>query len=498
MMSIEGKKTVFTPLFRIFHSMFATSRVLSLSSARTKPPTTSRSFPLPYLRQTTEVAPLAVFRILFGAMMLISIVRFWSYGWIDKLYVQPRFFFSYYGLDFIRPLGQFTFVIFGLCALAALFVALGYYYRIAIVVFFLSFTYIELMDKTTYLNHYYFISVLSFLMIWLPAHAYFSVDAWKNPGRAFQRVPRWTVDAIKLLLGIVYFYAGLAKLNSDWLLHAMPLQIWLPANYDLPLLGNLLEQTWVHYAFSWGGMLYDLSIPFLLLWSRTRLAAFGAVVIFHVLTRVLFPIGMFPYIMIISTLIFFDARLHHRGLAWFSQRLHIDKTRFDNGRTFQYLSRQRTLSLPIIQSIVVVFFVVQLLLPFRYVLYPGELFWTEEGYRFSWRVMLMEKAGYAQFKVVDADTGQRFYVDNSDYLTAFQEKQMATQPDFILQYAHFLADHFSQQGHRNVQVFAESYVALNGRASQPYVDPSVDLVQVEESFRPRHWLLPFNDDIKGL
>ncbi len=68
---------------------------------------------------------------------------------------------------------------------------------------------------------------------------------------------------------------------------------------------------------------------------------------------------------------------------------------------------------------------IQLLFPWRYLLYPEELFWTEEGYRFSWRVMLMEKAGYAEFKVVDSKTGKRFYVDNSDFLSPFQEKQMA-------------------------------------------------------------------------
>lgn len=450
---------------------------------------------LSYFHQTTEAAPLAVFRILFGLMMFASIVRFWSYGWIDTLYIQPRFFFSYYGFEWVKPLGQYTYLLFIVCALASVMVALGCYYRTAIGIFFLSFTYIELMDKTTYLNHYYFISVLSLLMIWLPAHAYFSVDAWRKPRRAAQRIPRWTVDCLKLLLGIVYFYAGLAKLNSDWLLQAMPLSIWLPAHYDLPLLGTLLEQTWVHYAFSWGGMLYDLSIPFLLLWPRTRVVAFGLVVVFHLLTRVLFPIGMFPYIMIVSSLIFFDARWHHQVLAWVARLLRISKATFDNGKARVYsASRGHRIQ----RGIVAVLFIIQLLLPFRYLLYPGELFWSEEGYRFSWRVMLMEKAGYATFKVVDAKSGQRFYVDNTDFLTSFQEKQMATQPDFIVQYAHFLADHFTRQGHQHLQVFAESYVALNGRLSRPYVDPSVDLTQVKESFRPRTWLLPFDDDIQGL
>ncbi|MCE7993427.1 MAG: HTTM domain-containing protein [Roseivirga sp.] len=450
---------------------------------------------IPYFKRTTEAAPLAVFRIFFGLMMLASIIRFWSYGWIDKLYIQPEFFFSYYGFEFIKPLGVYTYVLFVVCGLSALMVALGFRYRLSITLFFLSFTYIELMDKTTYLNHYYFISLVSFVMIFLPANAYFSVDAQRRPRLAFQEVPQWTIDALKLLLAIVYFYAGLAKLNYDWLLSAMPLKIWLPSKYDIPVLGNLLQKEWVHYAFSWSGTFYDLLIPFLLLYRRTRVPAFVAVVVFHLLTRALFPIGMFPYIMIVSALIFFDSSLHKRILSWLSKVLKFSTSQFNNGRV---LVTSPSTSGKMKLYGFALFFTLQLLLPFRHLLYEGELFWSEEGYRFSWRVMLMEKAGYANFKIVDKVSGKRFYVDNSDFLTPFQEKQMATQPDFILEYAHYLKRHFEAQGHKNLQVFVESYVALNGRRSRPYIDPDIDLTQFRESFKHKTWILPFNDEIKGL
>ena len=448
-----------------------------------------------YLDRTTEAAPLAVFRIFFGLMMLVSIIRFWAYGWIEKLYLEPKFHFSYYGFEWIKPLGGWTYLLFFVCGLSALMVALGFKYRFSIILFFLSFTYIELMDKTTYLNHYYFISILSFLMIFLPASAYYSMDAWKDPEKRFQFVPRWSVDAVKLLLGIVYFYAGLAKLNSDWLLHAMPLKIWLPSKFDIPLIGTLMGYEGMHYAFSWAGALYDLSIPFLLLYKPTRWVAFSLVVVFHALTRILFPIGMFPYIMIVGTLIFFDASLHKKILRWLSRLFRIDGAVFDNGAVFRlrpiFVRRIRL-------AVLVVFFGIQLLFPWRYLLYPGELFWTEEGYRFSWRVMLMEKAGYAQFKVVDGQSGRWFYVDNTDFLTPFQEKQMSFQPDFILEYAHFLKDHFEAQGHRDVAVYVESYVALNGRPSRPYIDPGVDLASERESLGHKTWILPFEDEIKGI
>ncbi len=445
-----------------------------------------------YLQQQTNVAPLVVFRIGFGLLMCYSIIRFWGKSWIETIYIEPKFHFSYYGFEWIQPLGNFTYLLFFICGLSAFFVALGLKYRLSIIVFFLSFTYIELLEKTTYLNHYYFISILSFLLIFLPANASFSVDnLWRK--RSYAEIPKWTLDAIKLLLGIVYFYAGLAKINSDWLLKAMPLKIWLPSKYDLPIIGEtLMQQNWFHYAMSWSGMLYDLLIPFLLLYKRTRWFAFALVVFFHVFTRVLFPIGMFPYVMIVSSLIFFEADFHKKIIAFFKKLLQaVIHVKTNAIQVFpEYHLRFKSIIIPI----VIAFFSIQLLLPFRHILYPGELFWTEEGYRFSWRVMLMEKMGNTTFKIVDGETGKFFYVKNSDFLTPLQEKQMSFQPDFILEYAHYLGDHFTNQGHKNVQVFVESYVALNGRLSQLYIDKNVDLYQQEESFQHKNWILPMKDE----
>jgi len=449
-----------------------------------------------YFNKHTDARPLVVFRILFGLMMFASMIRFWANGWIDKLYIKPTFFFSYYGFEWVKPVGNYTYLIFVICALASLFIAFGYKYRFAIILFFLSFTYIELMDKTNYLNHYYFVSVLSFLLIFLPANVQFSVDAFLRK-KEYNLIPRWTIDSVKLLLGIVYFYAGLTKLNSDWLFRAMPLKIWLPSKYDLPIIGNnLMQQEWFHYVMSWGGALYDLIIPFLLIYRKTRPFAFILVIFFHVFTRVLFPIGMFPYIMIVSSLIFFDANFNKKIMYWLGNMLRINHLRLLQIKEYNFSSYYGK----IITGIILIFFSIQLALPWRYFLYPGELFWTEEGYRYSWRVMLMEKAGYANFKIVDEKTGNYFYVKNEDFLTPYQEKQMSFQPDFILEYAHYLGDHFSRQGHQNIQVFVESYVALNGRMSRPYINPKIDLYQEKESFYHKNWILPFESDIniKGL
>jgi len=104
----------------------------------------------------------------------------------------------------------------------------------------------------------------------------------------------------------------------------------------------------------------------------------------------------------------------------------------------------------------------------------------------------MEKTGYANFKVVNSLTGKRFYVQNEDFLTAFQQKQMSTQPDFIIEYAQHLAKHFRNQGHKNLQVFVESYASLNGRKSQVYVAPSLDLLTINNDLKNRTYLMPLD------
>lgn len=450
------------------------------------------SFILKYLTKESKSASLAVFRFFFGLMMFLSIVRFWLKGWIETIYLEPSFHFSYYGFEWAKPIGEFTYLLFFICGLASLFIAIGYKYRISIIIFFLSFSYIELMDKTTYLNHYYFIIILSFLLIFLPANATFSIDCYLRK-KEFINIPKWTTDALKLLLAIVYFHAGIAKLNSDWLFRAMPLKIWLPSKYDFPLIGDsLLQQEWFYYAMSWGGAIYDLSIPFLLYYKRTRNLGFILVLFFHISTSVLFPsIGMFPFIMIVSTLIFLDESFHVKFIDTVKSRLNFFK-KLSLETTFSYSKNLKRIILPLI----ICYFIIQIFLPWRYLLYPGELFWTEEGYKFSWRVLLTEKTGLATFKIVDGKTKKFFYVDNSDFLTSFQEKQMSFQPSSILEYAHYLGDHFTSQGHKNVEVYVDSYVALNGRMSSQFINPNIDLYKLNESFLHKDWIIPFSSEIK--
>ena len=228
-----------------------------------------------YLQKYTSAAPLAVFRAIFGLMLVISTVRFVALGWVRELYISPQFFFSFYGFGFVKPLGEWTYLLFAVCGISALLLAIGWYYRLASIALFLSFTYIELMDKSTYLNHYYFVSLICFMLIFLPAHAMFSVDARRDGALRAGEIPAWCIDCIRVLVCMLYFYAGIAKLNSDWLFEALPLKIWLPPQNDTPLIGELFNHRETAYVFSWIGCIYDLSVGFLRPNKKHILGAIG-------------------------------------------------------------------------------------------------------------------------------------------------------------------------------------------------------------------------------
>jgi hypothetical protein len=445
--------------------------------------------------QLVSIAPLAVFRILFGGMMLVSIIRFTLKGWIYTLYIKPAFYFSYYGFEWVKPLGDpGMYILFFVMALAALFLMIGLFYRFSAILFFITFTYVELIDKTNYLNHYYFVSIIAFLLIFLPAGSYFSLDTYRKPQTRFTHIPRLFILILQLQLGIVYFFAGVAKLNTDWLFHAMPLRIWLPAHTDFPLIGPLLDKVWIAYFFSWFGACYDLSIPFLLLFKKTRALAYFFVIAFHLMTFFLFQIGMFPFIMIICTLIFFPENVHQRILEKIKKitgRLKIPmRAVTDKTYTFAPFVRQS------LTALLIIHFTLQILIPFRFLLYPGKLFWTEQGYRFSWRVMLMEKAGKAFFYVTDRATKRSGETMMDHDLTANQEKMMATQPDMILQYAHFLKSKYQALGIKDPEIRVESYVSLNGSGSRLFIDKTIDLTKECESFKSKGWILPFEEKKK--
>lgn len=420
--------------------------------------------------------------------MFLSIVRFWWNGWIESIYVQPKFHFTYVGFEWVQPFGNIGMQLLFLCiALSALMIVFGLFYRLATILFFISFTYVELIDVTTYLNHYYFISLVAFLLIFLPANKDYALDMRLHPEQRRLTVPAWCIGILRFQMAVVYVFAGIAKLNPDWLFEALPMRIWLPGKTHLPIVGSLMYEAWVAYLFSWFGAVYDLLIAFFLLNKKTRPYAFAFVLIFHIATAIFFPaIGMFPYVMIANSLIFFSSEFHQKLqslLPFYNNRL---KNSVPKSLPYQFHLT------PLMKAALYAYIAFQLIFPFRYLLYPGHLFWNEEGFRFSWRVMLMEKSGAAYFTIKDKKTNQSFEINNREFLTPLQEKMMSTQPDLIVKYAHHLANEYQKKGMQQPEVYAEIYVALNGSRSRLFIDSSVNLAAEKVGWQHYNWVLPYH------
>ena len=446
-----------------------------------------------FFEKKTEIAPIVIFRILFGLVLFYSTIRFINKGWVETLYVQPNFYFTYFGFDWVKPLSETGMsALFFTLILTSLMVVLGLFYRYSIIIFFLVFTYIELIDKTNYLNHYYFVSLITFLLMFIPANRAFSLDVYFKIVQPYTHVKTWMIWILKFQIGLVYFFAGIAKLNYHWLIEAQPLSNWLKHQTELPIIGQFMSYKATAYVFSWFGAIYDLSIPFLLLIKSTRLFAYMLVITFHILTAIMFPIGVFPYVMIISTLIFFPTLFHQQILSRLRSFSIFKK---DNSTHIQLPKT----NLKMTTILVGLYLVIQLCLPLRHFCYPKTLFWTEQGYRFSWRVMLIEKAGYAEFKVEDPNHGF-IYIDNSKYLTPQQEKMMSTQPDMILQYAHFIRDIYTDTTitENNTTFYikepivkANVYVSLFNKGSQLFINPETNLAKEKRGWHHKNWITTY-------
>jgi vitamin K-dependent gamma-carboxylase len=442
-----------------------------------------------------DIAALAVFRIAFGLMVAVSAARFLAYGWVEEFFVRPKFHFTYWGFGWVPALSApWIHVVFGALGVLGLCVALGFYYRVAIALLFVTFTYVQLVDVTTYLNHYYLVSLLAGLLCFVPAHRALSVDAWRNPALRRDWLPAWCTYLLRFQVGVVYVFAGLAKLTTDWLVHAQPLQIWLSARTDLPLVGRLLDQTWVAYGMAWAGFLFDTTIVAFLLLRRLRPFAYVVVLGFHAATRALFPIGMFPVIMVTAALVFFDPSWPR----WLVTRLRALFTREAPRHELPEPLAAPVLASPgrkarLALGVAVAYGALQLFLPLRTHLYGGNVLWHEQGMRFSWRVMAREKNGSVTFVVRSPVTGKEWHVPPRQYLTPIQEREMSVQPDLILQLARRIARDFEAQGKGPVEVHADARVSLNGRRAELLVDPEVDLARLEDGLAPKRWIQPSPD-----
>ena len=430
-----------------------------------------------YLFKHIDNSPLIVFRIIFGLLCFLESVGAIFTGWVNYTLIDPKFTFSYIGFEWLQPLpGNWMYVFYIVMGVFGFFIMIGYKYRLSTIMFTLLWATTYLMQKASYNNHYYLLILLSAIMVFLPANKYLSVDAKIKPSIKQISMPKWCSWVFILQMFIVYTYGSIAKIYPDWL-DTSVMELLMRSKKDYIFIGELLQEKWMHYFLSYGGILFDgLVIP-LLLWKPTRKLAFFASIFFHLFNSIVFQVGIFPYLSLAFALFFFEPETI-RNIFLKRKTLYTDnKVIIPSYKT------------PFI-AVFGLYFIIQIALPLRHHLVEDNVLWTDEAHKMSWRMMLRSKSGFATYTVVDKETDQKTYIKLDDYLSKKQKRLVTSKPDVMWQFAQYLKKDFAQQG-KDVSVFVNCKISVNGRPFTPYIDSKVDLAAIKwDPYKHCEWILP--------
>ena len=422
-------------------------------------------------------SPLVLFRIFFGILISLECFGAILTGWVTRNLVTPDFTFTFIGFEWLRNLlGPGMWLYFIVMGSLGICIALGYRYRLSMISFTLMWTGAYLMQKTSYNNHYYLLILISGIMSFLPAHKSVSLDADNNPNIRREWMYSYVKWLIILQLFIVYSYASVAKWYHDWLDFSI-ISLLMEGKKNYPIIGEWLQLEGTHQFIGIAGILFDLFIIPALLWKPTRNLAFGCSLFFHLFNSIVFQIGIFPYLSLAFIVFFYEPQA--------LQRIFLrKKTPYTATETASPSYRKPMLWLAGL------YFIMQILLPLRHHVIPGDVLWTEEGHRLSWRMMLRTRYGQATFTVVDKKDGARFKIDLNEYLNKKQQRRIAAYPDFVWQFAQYLKQQYAESG-KDVAVYADTRVRVNNHPFSPLIDPEVDLGSEEWSPWKHHsWILP--------
>lgn len=433
-----------------------------------------------------DSASVVFFRIAFGAMMAVWAWDYLVLERVTKLYVEPRFHFTYYWFDWVHPLpGNGMYFLFLALMVLGVGIALGCMFRFAALLFAAGFTYFFLIDRVNYQNHYYLIGLISWWLPWLPLNRTVSFDAHRNPKIKSETVSEWVLWVLRFHIALPYFFGGIAKIHPDWFL-GEPMRTMLAAKSTMPIVGSWLVWEPLVLVFVWGGLLFDIGIVPLLLWKRTRVLAYLLCVSFHLMNSVLFNIHIFPWFMIVATSLFFEPDWPRRILGGSGLSIPEDSV-LSWGRA--------SLRSRVFIVFLICYATFHCLWPMRHHLQEGDASWTEQGHHFAWRMMLRGKNVVLGYGITDKVTGDTVDGGINRFLSQEQSDKFGRNPDMILHFAHFLGGEYRKQTGHDAEVHALVFASLNGRKPELYIDPNVDLMKIARGTGIQSWVLPQNEPI---
>lgn len=419
-------------------------------------------------------SPLIVFRIFFGFLVACESFGAIVTGWVKRVFIDPEFTFSFIGFDWLQPLpgyGMYCyFILMGFFGLAIMF---GYRYRIAIIAYTLLWAGAYFMQKSSYNNHYYLLLLISFLLIFLPANRYASLDVKQDRVKEENTMPYWISFLFIIQIAIVYIFASIAKLYPDWLDGTFTRNL-LADSTKVIALKKLFLHKWFFMFIAYMGILFDLLIVPLLLFKRTRIFALIASLIFHLFNAVFLEIGIFPFFALTFALFFYEPETIRRLFLSKKPKLE-DENLSQNfyGKRFVYF-------------LMIPYLIIQIALPLRHHFIEGDVLWTEEGHRLSWRMMLRERNGYITIKIKDTISGEESIYNYRKNLTDKQAQNLATKPDFIWQYCQRIKEEYKG---KPIAIYIDCKNSINRKEYKTLIDPKFDMAKAKWShFKHNKWI----------
>jgi len=453
-----------------------------------------KDFLLNTLFKPVSASVVSTFRILFGGLLFLEMLYFWRIGFVPFGLTKPVFHLKYDYFEWVDPLPEpVMYGILALMTVASLCIAAGFLYRLATGIFALGFTYFMLIEQSHYNNHFYLFVLILGAMFFMDADKMYSVRNKRKPSNG--KIPYWNHLLLTFLLFITYFFGGISKLSPEWIGGGLPASIVnsLPAtNFMKVALGEKGFTSFLQY----GGVLFDLSIGFFLLYKPTRWFAVIGVLIFNYTNgSVLFSdIGHFPLFMVCATILFFEPNFVEKIFAYKSEpktksKKSKKKTRVEPIVSATPLDWNRKRS--ITAAVLVAFVIAQLVLPMRHVFYSGIPEWTGENMRFAWRMKMQTKdVKKLELKFKDIVTQEELVLPIKQHLTGHQMQHLAEDPNYLVQLAKYFKKASTGRDLTNVVVRADVETSFNGRKVQKMVNPQVDLSVINPRDRNPNWVIP--------
>lgn len=418
-------------------------------------------------------SPLIVFRIFFGFLLAAESFGAIITGWVKSVFIETPFTFTFIGFDFLNVLhGNSMYFYYVLMGIMGLLIMVGAKYRFAMISFTLLWSGVYLAQKSNYNNHYYLLFLIGILMSFLPANTYKSFDAKWNPSIKTTKMPYWISLVFIVQVSIVYFFAAYAKFYPDWLDGTFTKNLLAGTTTDSEL-NKLFTKEWFYLFIAYAGILFDLLLVPFLLFKKTRTIALLASLFFHIFNAVFLKIGIFPFFALTFILFFYEPERIRK--LFFKNRVPVlnETYCFKNKKLIYYL--------------IIPFLILQVILPIRHHFIKGDVLWTEEGHRLSWRMMLRQRSGFINIKIVDNQTKKSTIYIPTKNLTSKQAYNLATKPDFIWQYCQRIKKEYENQ---DISIFIDCQNSINQKPFQVLIDPNQDFMKAKWNyFFHNDWIL---------